>query len=181
MITKAIIKSRILNSNKYYVRIPYFEQANVKNNNLTDSFFEATLSQTPGFINSYNEGDVVFVSFEDSKASKPVILGKLFLDKEESRGFLKANSLTVDGSVILPVDTVIGDFKFKNMYGTLENLKNISVDFEDIGNSVAEVQTEVETLEQHVSDIDNDVVELQDKVEELEQHIGNPIEIIDIR
>ena len=160
MITKAIIKSRILDSNKYYIRIPYFEQSNVSNNSLTDSFFEATLSQTPGFVNSYNEGDVVFVSFEDHKAGKPVILGKLFLDDDEARGYLKLHSLSVEGDVNLPTNTTIGDFNFKDMYGTLEKINNLGGDFSNIG---------------------QDIDDIREDIDELQEAIGNPVEIIDLR
>jgi len=108
-ITKAIIKHKVVDSNKYYVEIPYLQQSSVNNNGITESELEATLAHTPGIINSYNEGDVVFVGFEDTLTSKPVILGKLLLDENENRGFAKLDSLDVTGKVKLSKDVTIGN------------------------------------------------------------------------
>ena len=109
MTTKAIIISKISDSNKYLVRIPYFEQANVSNNTLTNSYMEATLAYTPGIINSYKENDVVYVSFEDHTASKPIIIGKLSLSNDKERGYANVNTLSVSSDATLPSKTSIGN------------------------------------------------------------------------
>lgn len=82
MITKAIIKSTpTLDGNKYLVYIPILRNAN---DSESDAIFEATLAYIPGIYYSFSVGDVVFVSFEDNLYNKPVILGKLFVEKDES-------------------------------------------------------------------------------------------------
>ncbi len=136
-ITKAVIKNKVVNSNKYYVEIPYLQQSSVNNNGITESALEATLAHTPGIVNSYNEGDVVFVSFEDTLASKPVILGKLLLDENENRGYAKLNSLDVIGKVSLSKDVTIGDY-------TVDEL---------LTNAVNSIKTET-TLYKHVMSMD---------------------------
>lgn len=82
MITKAIIKSTpALDGNKYMVYIPILRNAN---DSESDAIFEATLAYIPGIYYSFSVDDVVFVSFEDNLYNKPVILGKLFVEKDKS-------------------------------------------------------------------------------------------------
>ena len=82
MITKAIIKSTpALDGNKYTVYIPILRNAN---DGESDAIFEATLAYIPGIYYSFGVGDVVFVSFEDNLYNKPVILGKLFTEKDKN-------------------------------------------------------------------------------------------------
>lgn len=106
MITKGIIVSRPVESNKYSVRIPYFEEAGG-----SQFIAEATLSYTPGIVNSLNEGDVVFVAFEDHYKDKPTIVGKLFLTNDSSNeaGYANVQSLNVSDSATLPSNTKLGD------------------------------------------------------------------------
>lgn len=123
MITKGIIKGKVLDSNKYFVQIPYLEQSSVSNNGVTESVLEATLSHTPGVINSYNDGDTVFVSFEESRLDKPVILGKLLLDENSNRGYANFESLKVTNSVDLSGNVTISGTDFENILSTLEEIK----------------------------------------------------------
>ena len=76
MITKAIIKRlNTENDNHFIVYIPFLRKANDKEENATLS---ATLCYIPGITNTFSVGDIVYVSFEENKASNPVIIGKLF-------------------------------------------------------------------------------------------------------
>ena len=106
MITKGIIVSRPVESNKYSVRIPSFEEAGG-----SQFIAEATLSYTSGIVNSLNEGDVVFVAFEDHYKDKPTIIGKLFLTDDSSHevGYANVQSLNVSDSATLPSNTKLGD------------------------------------------------------------------------
>lgn len=123
MITKGIIKGKVVDSNKYFVEIPYLQQSNVSNNGVTKSALEATLVHTPGIINSYNEGDVVFIEFENGQTGKPVIIGKLLLEENDNRGYAKVSSLNVSDSAKLPENTIIGDTDIKAIIGKLEELE----------------------------------------------------------
>lgn len=147
MITKAIIKSKVLDSNKYYIRVPYFEQANINNSSSLSSYFEATVAQIPGIVNAYSVDDVVFVAFEDHHADKPVIIGKLSLQDDiqlsSDRGFANLNTLSVSKSARLPNDTTIGDFSFKDFNGTLGNISNLSDRLSMTNDDIADIETQL--------------------------------------
>lgn len=132
MVTKAIIKNKIVDSNKYLIEIPYLSQSSVSNNGITNSVLEATLSHTPGIVNSYDEGDVVFITFEDDKKDKPIIIGKLLLENVSNRGYANFSSLNISNSARLSENTIIGDFNFKDMRGTLEKIEFNINSLEDI-------------------------------------------------
>ena len=68
MITKAyIIRKSENNINKFYIRIPIFETPGLNiNQKLNNNIIEATLCYTPGSLDSYKEGDCVFITFENS-------------------------------------------------------------------------------------------------------------------
>lgn len=116
MVTKAIIKGKDPGSNKYIVRIPFLEtsasKSTVSNQNL---LYEAILASTPGVIESYKENDVVIVSFEDHRSANPVIIGKLYLNNEEPRGYARLESLEVTGKTILSSDTMLGNISVKDL------------------------------------------------------------------
>lgn len=105
MITKGIILGKSATGNGYFVRIPFFENAGDVNQYMA----EATVSYTPGVVNSLNEGDAVFVAFEDHFAGKPVIIGKLFVesDVDSHVGFASVESLDVSDKASLPAHTTV--------------------------------------------------------------------------
>lgn len=117
MLTKAIILGRKQGTNKYTVRIPYFESAGGR-----QSIFDATLCITPGVTESYKKDDVVFVGFEDHEINNVIILGKLYLpnDNSTSRGFANLDALEVNGEVKLPKNTTIGGFKIPDLASAFE-------------------------------------------------------------
>lgn len=116
MLTKGIIKERVLNSNTYKVRIPYNEQAGFS----TQDYYEAIVSHEPGIVDAYNVGDVVIIGFEDHQGDKPIIIGKLLLKENESRGAANVSAIDVSTSATLPQSTTIGGL---NAYEILNSLK----------------------------------------------------------
>jgi len=106
MITKAIIEGMGVGTNRFYVRIPYFESAG----EVEHAVYEATYCYTPGTVDTLNVGDVVFVGFEDHFSAKPVILGKLFTfgDYKGNSGATSVSSIDVSTKATLPKDTTIG-------------------------------------------------------------------------
>ena len=104
MITKGIILEKSLVSNTFKVRIPYCEQAGF----LNKEFYEAIVSHEPALIDSYNVGDVVLLGFEDHNGDKPIILGKLLLKDNDSRGSANLSTLNVSTNATLPESTTIG-------------------------------------------------------------------------
>ena len=113
--------------NIYEVRLPIFEKAGSSKDlpDLSGSYFQATLSQTPGQLNGFLVGDCVVVGFLDNKYSKPVILGKLFVGDDGARGYLNVNALSVSGSVSLGGDIHIGDITYDQLLELVRGVPNL--------------------------------------------------------
>lgn len=130
MITKGYIVSRIKDTNKFLVRIPIFATASSTAQISKDDYTEATLSYQPGNLESYKEGDVVFIGFENNEYSHPVILGKLYLGLDVNKvdgGFINVDSLKVTSKVNLPDNTSFGDINvsdLKMMQGKIQLLED---------------------------------------------------------
>lgn len=117
MITKAQILKISDDRKKFLVHIPLFNYAGDEN-----KFTEwATLCYQPGNLESYKVEDVVFVCFENSDIGKPVIIGKLYLGKEDEdlNNEMIAGNLKVSNSVHLPENTNIGNVNFTYLNDTL--------------------------------------------------------------
>ena len=125
MITKGIIISKERDSNKYIVRIPTLEDPG---DNGSNPFFTATLCKDPSMSDSYKNGDVVFIGFEDHKAESPVILGALGLnDSSISGGSSSLSALNVSNKATLPEDTTIGDITYEMLKEALRKLHMLDV------------------------------------------------------
>lgn len=106
MIIKGILKTIDYNNNSCTVRLPLFETTSSSGEVVLPAIF----MNQPGMFNGYNEGDIVFVDFENNKLEAPIIIGKLYLGSEKEasnsqKGGLKVASLTVDSNATLPLDT----------------------------------------------------------------------------
>lgn len=116
MITKATIMGKSSESPyKYKVNIPLLNKLpNTAGATPVDELLDASVCIFGNSANVFEVGDVVFVGFEDHDASKPVILGKLYLGDETSGVVLKSTSLEVNESTQgasyakLPKNTTIG-------------------------------------------------------------------------
>ena len=133
MITKGIIIETIntkklsgLSSNKYKVRIPLFESAGVSTIYVTD----ACLCYGSQLDLDIKVGDVVFISFEDNELDKPIILGKLYCDKnlqQDSTGYMMTNPDLTDkvSQLQLQLNNFISNFNADIQQETA--LPNISI------------------------------------------------------
>jgi hypothetical protein len=100
MITKAKVL-RTISDNTYEVHIPIYD-------NGSDIYkATATVSYTRGIKNPIVIGDIVFVTFENNKINKPVIVGKLFIGDDDGKGDLLGDSLEIKKAVRLPNNTII--------------------------------------------------------------------------
>lgn len=121
MITKAYIISKTEN-NTYRVRIPIFESNNNQSTELTEiaedtPIFEASLSYNPGTIDSYKEGDVVYISFEDNDYDNVIIIGKLYQGNEdEVTNYQAAQTLNVVGETELTNETYIDGININDLF-----------------------------------------------------------------
>jgi hypothetical protein len=129
MITKGIIKAVNVNSNTYSVRIPYFEMPGaIGKGTVNGSTYDATLCCVPGILESYKVNDVVFVGFEDHQGAKPIILGRLYVNRNDKdhRGAYRVDSLDVEKYASLPTNTTIGGVSISKILEYMRNLSNIS-------------------------------------------------------
>jgi hypothetical protein len=133
MITKGIIKTIDYNNNSCKVRIPLYETPV----STEEAVFPAVFLNQPGMYNGYNEGDIVFVGFENDSIDEPIILGKLYLgaSKEEAvskKGGFTATNLHITEKAILPLDTQLAfddsskkEAKVKNGLSSYKSLIDI--------------------------------------------------------
>lgn len=136
MITKAEVQEILRETNQLRVRIPIFESAGITKQAIID----ANICYTPGNVELYAVGDIVYVGFENNNINNPVILGKLYQGKEnEASTFSYSNSLEVTNKTILSSDTTIGDLG----YTELSTLKNSR------GNLQQQIDTINETLKKN--------------------------------
>jgi len=133
MILKAyIVQLPDKGSNEFQVRIPYFE-----GNTNREVIYSALLCNQPGEYDGYKVGDCVWVGFEDTRLNVPIILGKLYVEKEEEiASSHTVNNLNVTGSITLPADTKIGGYStvdiFKNAQKESETGTLSDLDYEEI-------------------------------------------------
>lgn len=154
MITKAIIKAiPELNGNIYRVYIPLLRNANDEE---IDATFNATLAYTKGIVNSLNVNDVVFVSFEDSLYSKPVIIGSLYKggieDNVTTQALLK--TLTVSekvsaGNTLLITGGVTTKDNTESIYGLREDLTSKT---DSINESIDEIRNTVDSMVETIAE-----------------------------
>lgn len=126
MITKAIVRGiPDVNNNKYRVYIPLFRNAN---DSEIDATFEATLCFLNGVFYSLAVDDVVYVDFEDNYYEKPVIIGKLYTNKEDKKAIptqLTVKTINVLDKAQFPSNTEIDSKSTSNFY---KNIKDIQDD-----------------------------------------------------
>lgn len=137
MVTKGIIKTIDFTSNTCTVRLPLFETAG----NVTEMTIPATFSITPGIYNSYKEGDVVEVAFDNGELQNPVVVGKLYLgtnkESQEYRGSANFSDLTVKNSVTLPIDT---KFSVDPGNNTIEKIKGGNNSIKSVNDIIYNIQ-----------------------------------------
>lgn len=150
MITKAIIKSTpALDGNKYKVYIPILRNAN---DSESDAIFEATLAYIPGIYYSFNVDDVVFVSFEDNLYNKPVILGKLFTEKDKNvKTQLEVKTLKVLEKVDLGGAFSNNTLQLDDTSGTVQGLLSTVTDLKTGLSSIVEIISEGELTSLDIS------------------------------
>lgn len=124
MLTKGIIKEiPSINNNKYKVYIPLLRNANDRE---IDAIFDATLCFTNGIYYSLVVDDVVYVAFEDNYYEKPVILGKLYTNKEDKDNIstqITIKSINVLDKAQLPSNTTLSDKALTNIILRINELE----------------------------------------------------------
>lgn len=142
MITKAIIKRLYTtDDNHYIVYIPLFQKANMSQE---DATLPATALCISGIENTLKVDDVVYVGFEDSNSSKPIILAKLYTGKEDINDIttsITSRSQEILESATLTENTKIGNLDINSIANKLNNFIDNRLSAEDIIYDSAEYPT----------------------------------------
>lgn len=135
MITKAIVDSKVPNTNRWRVRIPILDGiAGGMTSTPSILLPEATLCTLPNAKNVVNPGDIVFVAFEENDMGKPVILGHLYQEESKTNTCidLQLRTLRVEdkvnariSSAYLPDNTMLSGIALSDMEKLLFYFNNL--------------------------------------------------------
>lgn len=140
MVTKAIIRSINKNGTRCMVEMPLFNTAS----NPSPVIAEALVCITPGFYSNLCVNDIVFVTFEENKLEKPIILGKLYTgaaDESTIRGGGGVmDALKINSEAVLPCSTLFRFSETSNHHYTdfntpkklADNIKQLKKDIEQL-------------------------------------------------
>lgn len=156
MITRALIADKI-DTYHYKVRIPMYNKSeSAVGSTPNNELYTACVSNTPGIIPAYNVGNAVYIGFESSDTSTPVILGALLNANAISiQNDINATSLTVSIDTHLSKDTTIGTVSPDNI-ATLEGQTiRIKNEFERVDAAYA-------TVVDDIGSINNTIIYMQE-------------------
>jgi len=193
-----------LDAYHYTVRIPSINKSGSAVGRTPDSeLYTATVCTPPGVIPAYITGCAVFVLFENTDYSAPVIIGALMNETAEKlQSDMKPTSLVVSTNVTLPTDTNIGAVSpssIQTLLGQQESIKHtfeentrfhndITVDINNINDSIiymkehdiasdyaADVlKQRVTVSEEDIEDLSDYLNELKSDVDDLDKELGDP-------
>lgn len=130
MITKAIVED-IINNREFIVRIPIFDNIeSAREHTIKEDLNTALAILSPGLSNNIVRGDIVYVGFEDNDISKPIILGLLDKEKQQSRqttviaAQMNCDYLNVKNPTTLPIGTNIGSITYEQLLELTKLLNN---------------------------------------------------------
>ena len=177
MITKGILKTIDYNENSCTVRLPLFETAASSGEVVLPAIF---LTQ-PGSYNGYDEGDIVFVDFENNSLNNPVVIGKLYLGaaKEKStlrKGGLTVADLNVTSGASIPLDTKLVFDKASSTTVSVDNGLDTYKSIIDIIKALHKTEISMDkVVDESLDNITNITVEyLSQLLEEETPTVDNP-------
>lgn len=149
MITKGLVKAKTPDG--YYVRIPYLETPSSG-----PCVLKAMVASEPPISEGYAPGDVVYVSFEDHDANKPVIIGLLSLPGVDSRGKAFLQGLEVSGKATLPENTEIGGIAassiaeaFRKADGLSSSVSSLAGNLSSTNDRLGKLNDDLTTMEEN--------------------------------
>jgi hypothetical protein len=128
MIYRAIVEE-VIDNYSAKIRIPLVHRTISSNNHTSyESLPVAKICTLPNTHPNIRKGDVVIVALENNDATKPLIIGYLYIDKEyETKISPNLYSLNVSADAQLSSSTSIGEVApedIKQLKGARENIQN---------------------------------------------------------
>ena len=169
MVTKAIITD--ISNNTCTVRIPLFDTVK----SISDGVPGTTFATPPGFSNSYQVGDIVFIYFEDNEVNKPIVIGKLYLTNQtKCVGGIYCEDLQVSNSASLPINTKIvqspgfrteasalGQFSFNSLGDIIKSIAFAANTASTTANNTTNLQESITAIEESLGAIEQNIFSLQ--------------------
>lgn len=160
MITKAYVQT-VIDESTVVVRMPLFNKISEVSGSTPDSELPiATLCIVPGAEYVLEEGDIVFLGFEEDNISTPVVLGVLSrYNKKNSKINLNLLDLYVDQAAKLPYQTTIGDVSAVS----ISCLQGLDAD-QNIRNKFIELDEADKEMAQDILDLQTADIKIQEEL-----------------
>ena len=164
MITKAYVQT-IIDESTVVVRMPLFNKiAEVSGSTPDSELPTASLCIVPGAEYVLEEGDIVFLGFEEDNISNPVVLGVLSrYNKKNSKINLNLLDLYVDQAAKLPYQTTIGDVSAVSIaclqgLDADQNIRNKFIELDEVDKEVSQNISDLQTADIQIQkDLENSV------------------------
>ena len=134
MLTRAIVE-RVLSEYTYKVRIPIFDriQGDAEHTDFAN-LREAVACVPKGINNSINEGDIVFVMFENNSMTDLVIIGQLYREAITNMpdSAINCRALNVSEKVQLPKDIMIGEIDYSKLFMLANLTSDVQAQLDDL-------------------------------------------------
>ena len=142
MLQLGIVKEILLDENKLIVRIPILEYTGDR-----EVLMKSPICHQPGNTYGYKVEDVVLIGFINDDYNCPIVIGKMFTEKETNpTNGLAGNSLNIDGSTVLGENTKIGQITYDDIYVTVKQFKEVAPDIDRLTRSIENVATDTPEL-----------------------------------
>lgn len=136
----------------YNVTVRLVDIHKTKTHTPDDELPEAVVCTPPGVMPEIKSGDSVIVAFDKNNFNSPVVIGKLFTEKNnKSQSSAKFSELTVSTKCSLPSDIKIGDVTYKQLETLLNNSENVSTTFSNLKTRMKDVEAHVSNDSKHFS------------------------------
>ena len=176
ILERAIVVQKI-DDYHYKVRIPSLNKSGSAVGSTPDAeLYTATVVSPPGLVPAYQQGNAVFVSFENTDSSSPVIVGALLNDNAAKiQSDIFTTSLTVSTNVKLPAETQIGDVTAENISVLVGQTVRVNSEFERVDNTLSSISSNIRGIdnkiiymEEHSKEVDANAVKLANRVSSTE-------------
>lgn len=160
----------------YTVRIPKLNKSASSVGGTPDNeLYVAHVVTTAGIIPAYSKNDLIYVGFENSEESTPVILGLLLnINSDKVQSDIYATSATISTNCVLPELTTIGKITSENIKTLLNQKENIASKFGQVDKTQQLHANDIDALSQNVTEIREKLItELSETDKQLQKFISD--------